>query len=133
MARAQSVIMNGIASQSTPVQAKKDDTYKMFEMLQAMLEVKFNEVKSDFNVVNKRLDTIDAKFNEISNDINNRFDIKFNELKNDIHEQKSECGRNFDKINRRLDINEVKIDKLINKRTYELIILNIIQSRPVIS
>ena len=46
----ESKIMDDVEGHSAPISVKKSDDYKMFKMIQAMLDVKFNEVKSRFNV-----------------------------------------------------------------------------------
>ena len=83
----ESIIMNGVANQSMPIPVKKDDSYEMFKMIQAMLE------KQNDNI-NSRFDTNESNFNEIRDEIkqinkcfektNETIEIKFNELEQSI-------------------------------------------------
>ena len=96
----ESKIMDDVVIHSMPVQIKKADDHDMMKMmqlilekntmLQLMLDVQFDEQKSD---INKRFDINDiklneqnSKLNELSND-NVKFEMNMNKRLNEIEER----------------------------------------------
>ena len=87
--------MEGVTSQSTPVQSKKsDDSYEMFKMIQVMLEKHTININSRFDSNEEKFDN---KFDKLSNDFDRKFDVqnnKFDELKNQINEINKHLEKN---------------------------------------
>ena len=91
MSLTESVMMDGVANQSTPVQVKKDDNYEMVNMIQVMLDSKFNEqnIKTDSNFNN-----LNSKMNEM----NTQNESNFNEIRDEIKQQKVNINERLKEI-----------------------------------
>ena len=103
--------MSKASGESTPTVSRVekvsiDDLFNFvkanFHEMKRDNEVKFNEVKSRFDINDQKLDRQNEKFNELSSSVN-QINIKLNE-------QKIKCESSFNELSKRFDMNEVKLE-----------------------
>ena len=96
----ESKIMENVEHQSTPVQSKKSDTDEMLKRLYSMIETKFCEVNSRFDVSDINMNEQKSEIKEIKSNFNDKFDEQNNKFNARFDEQNNEIKNNFsEKLN----------------------------------